>query len=127
MAVAEYVYHAAVIPHACYTVVKPPSPPLHTLSRLKPLLAVCGQYRNPFDSVLIPTKLVIDTCHATFLELEGEKLGKDARKAAWERRVLMLASNAGEGQPEAFVIAKYDLVPENLVDTVQVRSAKLLQ
>lgn len=92
-------------------------------SLLKLLLDVCGQYRNPFDSVLISTKLMIDTCHDTFLELEGEKLGEDERKAAWERRILMLTNNFGEGQSEAFIIAKYDLVPENLVDTVQVRSA----
>ena len=70
---------------------------------------------------------MLDTCHATFLELEGDKLGEDERKAAWERRVMMLVSGLGEGQPEAFIIAKYDLVPENLVDTVQVRSGQVGQ
>ncbi|CAM9182197.1 unnamed protein product [Ascophyllum nodosum] len=74
---------------------------------------------NPFDSVLIPTELVVNTCHATFLEIEGDKLGEEGVKVTWERRLAMVAKGEGEGGDEAFVIAKYNLVPENLLDTVQ--------
>lgn len=78
--------------------------------------------RNSFDTVLIPTQLVVDTCYATFVNLEGKKLDEEGVKAAWGRRLAMLASNAGEeGQEEeAFLVSKYDLVPESLADMVQV-------
>ena len=77
--------------------------------------------RNSFDTVLIPTQLVVDTCYATFVNLEGKTLGEEEIKAAWERRLAMLASNAGEEeQEEVFIVSKYDLVPESLADMVQV-------
>ncbi|CAM9376387.1 unnamed protein product, partial [Laminaria digitata] len=76
---------------------------------------------NSFDTVLIPTQLVVDTCYATFKNLEGKKLGEDEVKATWERRLAMLASNLGEEeQEEAFIVSKYDLVPETLADMVQI-------
>lgn len=72
--------------------------------------------------MLIPTQLVIDTCYATFVKLEGDKLGGAETKATWEGRVAMVASNrkADEGEQEPFVVSKYDLLPENLADMVQV-------
>ncbi len=72
--------------------------------------------------MLIPTQLVIDTCYATFVKLEGDKLGEEETKATWEGRLAMVASNrnADEGEQEAFVVSKYDLLPENLADIVQV-------
>lgn len=84
--------------------------------------------RNSFDTVLIPTQLVVDTCYATFKNLEGKKLGEDEVKATWERRLAMLASNLGEEeQEEAFIVSKYDLVPETLADMVQVSFQPLLE
>lgn len=81
-----------------------------------------GPVRNSFDTVLIPTQLVVDTCYATFVKLEGDKLGEAETKATWERRLAMVASNrnADEGEQEAFVVSKYDLLPESLADMVQV-------
>lgn len=72
--------------------------------------------------MLIPTQLVVDTCYATFAKLEGDKLGKEKTKTTWEGRLAMVASNrdADEGEQEAFVVSKYDLVPESLVEMVQV-------
>ena len=67
----------------------------------------------------------MNTCHATFLEIEGDKLGEEGVKVTWERRLAMVAKGEGEGGDEAFVIAKYNLVPENLLDTVQVGPAVL--
>lgn len=75
---------------------------------------------NSFDTVLIPTELVVDTCYTSFLKLEGDKLGEAESKVAWDRRLAMVASNSSEGEQEAFVISKYDLLPENLADMVQV-------
>lgn len=73
--------------------------------------------------MLIPTKLVVDTCYSTFVKLEGDKLGEAEAKSTWERRLAMAASNSiDEGGQEAFVISKYDLLPENLADMVQVSS-----
>lgn len=80
---------------------------------------------NSFDTVLIPTELVVDTCYASFLKLEGNKLGEAESKAAWDRRLAMVTSNSSEGQQEAFVISKYDLLPENLADMVQVTVAMI--
>eukprot|EP00752_Nemacystus_decipiens_P007082 g6345.t1 len=76
---------------------------------------------NSFDTVLIPTQLVADTCYASFVKLEGDKLGEKT-KTTWEGRLAMVASNrdADEGEQEAFVVSKYDLVPESLVDMVQI-------
>lgn len=78
--------------------------------------------RNPFDTVLIPSQLVVDTCYATFVKLEGDKLGEEEAKATWERRLAMVASNRDSdgGEQEAFVVSKYDLLPESLADMVQV-------
>eukprot|EP00903_Cladosiphon_okamuranus_P013171 g12284.t1 len=77
---------------------------------------------NSFDTVLIPTQLVVDTCYATFVKLEGDKLGEADTKTTWEERLVMVASNrdGDEGEQEAFVVSKYDLVPESLVDMVQI-------
>lgn len=57
-----------------------------------------------------------------FVKLEGDKLGESDTKTTWEGRLAMVASNrdADEGEQEAFVVSKYDLVPESLVDMVQV-------
>ena len=69
---------------------------------------------------------MVDTCYKTFVNLEGKKLGEDEKKAAWERRLAMLASNAaGEEKQEAFIVSKYDLVPESLADIVQVTTVRL--
>lgn len=72
--------------------------------------------------MLIPTQLVVDTCYATFVKLEGDKLGEADTKTTWEGRLAMVVSNrdGDEGEQEAFVVSKYDLVPESLVDMVQV-------
>lgn len=72
--------------------------------------------------MLIPTQLVIDTCYATFMKLEGHKLGEAKAQETWKRRLAMVASNrnADEGEQEAFVVSKYDLLPESLADMVQV-------
>ncbi|CAM9408993.1 unnamed protein product [Scytosiphon promiscuus] len=77
---------------------------------------------NPFDTVLIPSQLVVDTCYATFVKLEGDKLGEEQTKATWERRLAMVASNRDSdgGEQEAFVVSKYDLLPESLADMVQI-------
>lgn len=75
---------------------------------------------NPFDNVVIPTKLVVDVCHETFMKLEGNKLPKVKAKATWERRLAMVSSNNAEEEQEAFVISKYDLLPESLTDRVQI-------
>lgn len=72
--------------------------------------------------MLIPTQLVVDTCYATFVKLEADKLGEAETKKTWEQRLAMIASNrdADEGEQEAFVVSKYDLLPESLADMVQV-------
>ncbi|CAM9170747.1 unnamed protein product, partial [Ectocarpus fasciculatus] len=77
---------------------------------------------NSFDTVLIPTQLVVDTCYATFAKLEADKLGEAGTKNTWEQRLAMVASNrdADEGEQEAFVVSKYDLLPESLADMVQI-------
>ena len=77
--------------------------------------------------MLIPTQLVIDTCYATFVKLEGDKLGEAETKTTWEGRLAMVASNrsADEGEQEAFVVSKYDLLPESLADMVQVSCSSL--
>ncbi|CAM9607060.1 unnamed protein product, partial [Hapterophycus canaliculatus] len=77
---------------------------------------------NPFDTVLISSQLVVDTCYATFVKLEGDKLGEEEMKAAWDGRLSMVASNrdSDEGEQEAFVVSKYDLLPESLADMVQI-------
>lgn len=100
-------------PTHCFTF-----PPTHT----EPAVAIARAARNSFDTVLIPTKLVVDTCYATFVKLEGDKLGEAETKTTWEQRLAMVASNqdADEGEQEAFVVSKYDLVPESLADMVQV-------
>lgn len=86
--------------------------------------ARCCRYpgRNSFDTVLIPTQLVVDTCYATFAKLEADKLGEAETKNTWEQRLAMVASNrdADEEEQEAFVVSKYDLLPESLADMVQV-------
>lgn len=94
----------------------------HSLVHVYPAVAVALLCRNSFDTVLIPTQLVLDTCYATFVKLEGDKLGEEKTKTTWEGRLAMVASNrdADEGEQEAFVVSKYDLVPESLVDMVQV-------
>lgn len=72
--------------------------------------------------MLIPTQLVVDTCYATFVKLEADKHGEAETKKTWEQRLAMVASNrdADEGEQEAFVVSKYDLLPESLADMVQV-------
>ncbi|CAM9139676.1 unnamed protein product, partial [Sphacelaria rigidula] len=76
---------------------------------------------NPFDNVVIPTKLVVSVCHNTFVKLEGSKMKKAEAKATWERRLAMVDSNDDvEETQEAFVISKYDLLPESLIDRVQI-------
>lgn len=65
---------------------------------------------------------MVDTCHATFVKLEDE-LSEAETEATWEGRLAMVASNASEGEQEAFVISKYDLLPESLADIVQVSLA----
>lgn len=48
---------------------------------------------------------------------------KAEAKATWERRLAMVDSNDDvEETQEAFVISKYDLLPESLIDRVQVRA-----
>lgn len=54
------------------------------------------------------------------MKLEGNKLPKVKAKATWERRLAMVSSNNAEEEQEAFVISKYDLLPESLTDRVQV-------
>lgn len=72
--------------------------------------------------MVIPTKLVVDTCHATFLELEEKALGEAEAEATWKQRLAMVDSNSEEETTEMFVISKYDLLPESLADMVQVSS-----
>lgn len=64
---------------------------------------------------------MVDTCRATFVKLEGDKRDEAELSATWDGRLAMVASNGGdEGQQEAYIISKYDLIPENLAGTVQV-------
>lgn len=54
------------------------------------------------------------------MKLEGNKLPKAKAEATWEQRLAMVSSNDSEEEQEAFVISKYDLLPESLTDRVQV-------
>lgn len=56
------------------------------------------------------------------MKLEGDELGEAKTQETWQRRLAMVASNrnADEGEQEAFVVSKYDLLPESLADMVQV-------
>lgn len=57
------------------------------------------------------------------MKLERDRLGKDNARGTWEKRVAeALADQNSEGAAEAFLLSKYDLVPENLANMIQVRA-----
>lgn len=76
--------------------------------------------RNPFDAVVIPRELIVQTCHDMFL-LGGEQLEEAESKAIWERRLAIMTADEADEMHEAVVISKYDLLPESLADLVQVK------
>lgn len=77
--------------------------------------------RNPFDTVMIPRQLVVDTCRATFMKFKGDQLGNGNGEAAWENQLggAKVCDESSE-VTNIFVISKYDLLPEDLADFVQV-------
>lgn len=61
---------------------------------------------NPFDSVMLPARIVLDACKTVFLKLEGKSHGAKA-DAVWTARVAQLREGeAIAAEQEQFVMTK---------------------
>jgi hypothetical protein len=63
---------------------------------------------NPFDSVMLPARVVLDACKTVFLKLEGKTHGSSTKAdAAWTARVAQLRDGeAIAAEQEQFVMTK---------------------
>jgi hypothetical protein len=63
---------------------------------------------NPFDSVMLPARIVLDACKTVFLKLEGKTHGSSTKAdAAWAARVAQLRDGeAIAAEQEQFVMTK---------------------
>jgi hypothetical protein len=63
---------------------------------------------NPFDSVMLPARIVLDACKTVFLKLEGKTHGGSTKAdAAWAARVAQLREGeAIAAEQEQFVMTK---------------------
>ncbi|CAM9142895.1 unnamed protein product [Choristocarpus tenellus] len=76
---------------------------------------------NPFDTVLIPRELVIECCHKIFISTEGGSSMEDEADTVWQQRLSMVDNLSEFAQAgSAFLISKYDLLPEDLAEMVQI-------